>query len=358
MEYKPIKFPRDAQAHKNIIEWWYFNGHLQDKNGHRYSFMDCLFQADLKRVNLPFLRKLPFRKYAANFLPYVHFAHSIVSDITAQKNYKELQSISLVSRDSFSRPLLYINYIDPFIVRGYANNEIVQTGADTFHLKTEKMDLILESKKPTLFEGGKGFVNICGRKTYYYSLTDMHAKGILNLENKMIEVEGKAWMDHQWADVPYGRDKWTWFSIQLENGTDIMCVEYDDKKKREYLADIMDKNGKSEHYDKCIFIPGKELWKSKKTRAEYPLSWEILIPGKNIRLELSSSIKDQEMIYGAINYWEGPLDVTATIGKDKVKGIGFMELVGYPSDYNFVLLSIRELNKSLRRKFFPARNQK
>jgi predicted secreted hydrolase len=40
-----IKFPRDEQAHDKIIEWWYWNGHLQGEDGNQYSFMDCLFQA-------------------------------------------------------------------------------------------------------------------------------------------------------------------------------------------------------------------------------------------------------------------------------------------------------------------------
>lgn len=351
MLFKPVQLPGDHNSHKNIIEWWYFNGHLKDKKGNRYSFMDCLFQADLKRVNLPFLRKIPFKKYAASFLPYVHFAHSIVSDIGNQKNYKDVQTISLVSRDSFKRPLLYINYIDPFIVRGYSNNEIVQTSETGFHIKTERLDLQLESKKPVLYEQGKGFINVCGRESYYYSYTDLHAKGILNLDGKMIEVEGKAWMDHQWSDAPYGKDKWTWFSVQLDDGTDMMIVEYDDKKNPSYLVDIMHPDGTTEHFTECVFTPGKHVWKSKKTKAEYPLTWQLDIPAKNMRVEVKAGMKDQEMIFGAINYYEGPLAVTATIGEEKIKGVGFMELVGFPSDYNFVLLTMKELRNSIRKKF-------
>lgn len=350
MDFRPVKLPEDANAHKNIIEWWYFNGHLKDKNGNRYSFMDCLFQADLKRVDLPFLRRIPFKKYASNFLPYVHFAHSVVSDITRQKNYKEVQNISLVSRDSFKQPFLFVNYIDPFIVRGYANHEIAQTNEKTFHIKTEKIDLKLTAKKPVLLEQGKGFVNVCGHQSYYYSYTDLHAKGFLTLDNKIIEVEGKAWMDHQWADEPYGKDKWTWFSVQLENGMDMMIVEYDDKKKPTYLVDIVHPDGKTEHFNACTFTPGKDVWKSKKTKAEYPLSWQLHIPDNNITVNVRATMQDQEMIYGAINYWEGPLDVTATINNQKINGVGFMELVGFPSDYNFVLLTVKELEQSLRGK--------
>ncbi len=49
LKFKPIQFPQDEHAHGNIIEWWYFNGHLKDKSGHRYSFMDCFFKTDVIR---------------------------------------------------------------------------------------------------------------------------------------------------------------------------------------------------------------------------------------------------------------------------------------------------------------------
>lgn len=364
MEYKPVSLPADGNAHKNIIEWWYFNGHLKDKEGNRYSFMDCLFQADLKRVNLPFLRKLPFKKYAANFLPYVNFAHSVVSDIGRQINYKDMQTISLLSRDSFKRSMLFANYIDPLIVFGYANHEIVQTSAhentvgDTFHVKTEKIDLQLTAKKPGLLEQGKGLIDVCGRKSYYYSYTDLEARGTINLEGKIIEVEGKAWMGHQWADVAYGKDKWTWFSVQLENGTDIMLAEYDDHINPAYLVDIMEADGKTKHSQKAEFIPSTDkdkIWQSPRTKAKYPLAWQVKIPENNITIDLKASMKDQEMIYGAINYYEGPLEVTAKIDGKTVRGVGFMELVGFPSDYNFVLLAMKDLRKSLRRKIFRGK---
>jgi predicted secreted hydrolase len=365
MNFKPINLPADTNAHNNIAEWWYFNGHLKDKKGNRYSFMDCLFRADLDQVNLPFLRKIPFKKFASGFLPYVHFAHSVISDIGKQKNYKDIQNISLVSHDSFKRPLLFANYINPLLVLGYTNNEIAQTeakskstpqtGTDKFHIKTDKMDLILESKKPVLLEQGKGIVDLCGRKSYLYSFTDLAAKGIIDLDGKIIEVEGKAWMDHQWANLPYKNDKWTWFSIQLENGTDMMIAEYDDNKKPNYFVNIIHRDGKTEHGSRAVFIPTanrRQIWKSKKTKAEYPLAWTLNIPDKKITINLEATMKDQEIIYGAINYWEGPMDVTAVINGEKIKGVGFMELLGFPSDYNFLLLTAKELEQSISKAIF------
>ncbi len=324
-----LTFPRDSQSHGAIVEWWYFNGHLWDKDGKLYSFMDCLFKVNARKCRIPYVKQFPGRNF--------HFAHSVLCDINAKKNHKSIQHVSLVSRDSFKRPLMYANYMNPVIIGGYLNCEIEETSQHDFRLKTENFSLELRSQKEPLMEGGKGFINACGREMYYYSLTDMRATGLILINGKWIEVEGKAWMDHQWANLAFARDQWTWFSVQLKNGTDIMCAEYSGGKNKKYIVSMIHSDGTQEHFDNCIMRPGKDVWKSKKTKAEYPLSWRIEIPDKKITLDVESLMKDQEMIFGAINYWEGPLKVTASINGKKVAGHGFMELMGYPSDYNYLL---------------------
>ncbi len=348
LKFKPLSFPRDNKTHKAVIEWWYFNGHLWDKDKKHYSFMDCFFKADIKKINLPLLSKIPFKKNFGILSPYVYFSHSVLSDITGRKNYKDIQNISLVSSDSFSRPLLFVNYINPLIVRGYANYEISETSPFNFHVKTGNLDLRLESKKQPLLEGGRGYISLGKRKSYYYSLTDLSAEGEITIGKKRVEVKGKAWMDHQWANAAYNeyKDKWSWFSLQMENGTDIACIEYTDGKNKDCLVDIMDAKGKTEHYSRLLLTPGKDVWHSKKTKAKYPMSWRMEIPDKKIKLNVRSTMPDQEMIYGPINYWEGPVEAKGAIGKKKIKGIGFMELVGYPSDYNYLILTAKELTKN------------
>ena len=346
MKFKKIELPHDGGPHKNIVEWWYFNGLLRDKSGREYSFMDCLFQVDLKKINLPFL-KLPFGSFAKS--SFVYFAHSIVSDIKKQKAYKDVQILSLPSADSFSRPLMYANYIDLMSVAKYVNCEIVETKPSCYHLKTEKFDLELKSNRKPLLEGGKGFIEVCGRQSFYYSLTDFDVAGEMRLGGETVSVSGKAWMDHQWADVAYAKDKWSWFSLKLDNGLDVMCVEYDDGDKSEFLVDIIDKENRQWHSKKLVLKPAGKIWKSQKTKAEYPLAWEVIIPGKDIKLRVEAKIKDQEMVFGTINYWEGPLKVEGTVNGEKVGGFGFMELVGYPSDYNFLVLTGKEVNKRIKR---------
>src|SRR3989338_2291044 len=230
-KHKPIKFPDDEQVHDSIIEWWYFNGHLRDWAGKKYAFMDCLFKADTNKANIPFLKRVPTKN--------IYFAHSILSDIGTQKSYPEIQNISLVSNDSFTRPLLYANYTNPIMINGYVNSVIEEITAGNYHIKSSNFDLILRSQKPPLLVGGRGHIVVCNRDSYYYSLTNLKITGMINIGGKWIEVEGKAWMDHQWADAGYIKDKWTWFSFQLDNGIEMMCCEYTAGKDKDYLVDII-----------------------------------------------------------------------------------------------------------------------
>lgn len=341
MSPKPIRLPADGLPHRAVVEWWYFNGHLSS-GSKRYAFMNTLFKADAARALIPSLKN-PFRS-----APYAYFAHAVVSDIARKKSYKDIQPICRVSRDSFRRPLLFVDYMNPLsIARGHTNSEIAEITPGTFHIKTEFFDLQLVSRKKPLLEGGNGYISICGKHSYYYSLTDLAASGAIKIDEKWIKVNGKAWMDHQWANVSYSKDKWTWFSLQLEDGTDIMCVEYDDWKGKDYLADIMNADGRTEHYKMAQITPGKDIWKSKRTGAQYPMSWRIEIPGKKAVFEVRSLLEDQEMVSGALHYWEGPLAVRGKIRGRKMKGVGFMELAGYPADRSALVAAGEALYRNI-----------
>ncbi|HTX86838.1 MAG TPA: lipocalin family protein [Candidatus Nanoarchaeia archaeon] len=339
-----IIFPQDEQAHDKIIEWWYWNGHLQDAAGNRYGFMDCLFQAKPAKVKLPFL-KMPFAK--------AYFSHSILSDIEKQKFYPTVDYVSLLSRDSFRQPLLFINYIDTNFLDGYLVSSMVEIAPLKYRLKARNFDLILTTRKKPLLVGDRGYLNLGKRGTYYYSLTNLRAAGIIKLGGKEIKVSGKAWMDHQWADAPYAHDKWNWFSLQFDDNTEMLCFEISRADKKTAVAEISYPNGKTEHLSEVIFTPTGKEWASPKTKAKYPLNWQIEIPAKKIKLQVKPLIKNQEMIFGTINYWEGPIAVSGKLGNKKANGRGFLELVGRPSQYktyDFFKESASEMIKNLRKK--------
>lgn len=348
MKFRPIKFPQDSLPHHSIIEWWYFNGHLSDAQGRRYAFMDCLFKADLKKINLPFF-KIPFKEFG--LLKYGYAAHAMLFDVDRKKIYKEIQPLSVVSRDSFSLPLFYANYLNPLAVGGFIGQEIRETKLHNFQLKTENFILNLKARKRPLLEGGRGFIRVCGRESFYYSLTDLAAEGQVKVGDRWRAVKGTAWMDHQWADEPYNKDKWTWFSLQLDNGLDVVLARYDNGDCSDALISMIDSRGRSRHYKKLILQPGREVWRSSKTKAAYPKTWTVEAPQAKIKLSIRALLADQEMIFGTINYWEGPVEVVGEVSGQKITGRGFIELTNYESDYNFLLLAGKEFNQKIKKAF-------
>lgn len=323
MKHNPIVFPRDELAHNNIVEWWYYNGLLESAQGHRYSYMACLFRVDNKRVKIPFLSKIPLKT--------IYFFHSIVCDLASGRHYTTVAPISFVSRDSFTRPFLFVNFLNdirPVAVSGYVNCAIEEILPFAYRLKTAELDLNLVSRKPPLLDGGNGFLELHSKSTYYYSLSNLASEGILNLDGKIIPVKGKSWMDHQWADTAYTKDAWTWFSLQLDNNTEIVCFEYDDGKVKDLWAGVSHADGTQTHTQGLTLAHLGDSWQSPKTGAKYQLNWHIAIPSEEIELMVEPFVKDQEVLFGAINYWEGALRVKGNMKGKAVVGQGFMELVG------------------------------
>ncbi|MEA3344399.1 MAG: lipocalin family protein, partial [Patescibacteria group bacterium] len=174
---------------------------------------------------------------------------------------------------------------------------------------------------------------------------NLKTEGRIKIKNKWIDVTGKSWMDHQWANTSYSKDRWDWFSLQLDNNTEIICFIYDNGKTKTYFADISYPDNKQEHHRNVEIVPLKKHWTSPKSKAVYPLLWKIKIPEKNIDLNLIARTKNQEMLFGSINYWEGPLLINGLFEGKKVRGVGFAELVGCPSQYNNVEYIKDEIGK-------------
>ncbi len=294
---KKVILPEDECSHKGMgIEWWYFNGFLEGKQD--YAFMTTLFKADQKKLKLGY--HTPFKT--------IYFSHSLLFNLKTGEVQKEVLPLVLVSDDSFKKKDLFINYV-PLTKTNYVNYEIARYD-DKLRIKTRFFDLMLKQNKKPLLENQTGYIDLGSKTTYYYTYSNMSAEG--NVGNE--RVKGLAWHDRQWSDEGYKEDAWLWFSIQAANNTEIVCFDYKGKK----LATISYPNGKL----KTVvpeFKPIGRKWTSNKTKLSYDLEWEIKAGEFTVRTK--PIIKNCEMNFGIVNYWEGPLSVSVN-GK---KARGFME---------------------------------
>ena len=313
-KYKPIKFPEDEQKHNHIIEWWYFNGNLKTKDKKTFSYMNCLFSADPKNVNIPFLNKS---------IDNLFFSHSLLSN-NKDRFESETNPMCLVSEESFTKPLLWIMYDNNCLIK--------EISPFKYNITNNFVDLILESEKKPLLLNKNGFLDLDVKTTYYYSLTRLKTTGFVKDKNKWLNVEGVSWMDHQWAQTPLtDDDKWIWFSIQLNNGCDIVCFSYGDKVKTLH-ASMIDKNNRTKTTSKVEIIPQEEIYTNKKTGSSYHLKYLIKIPSFDLEIKTSPLKEDQEMVFGIIKYWEGGIEIKGKMDGKNVTGMGFSELVTSPRD--------------------------
>ncbi len=339
--FKPLVFPKDEFCHNTVIEWWYFNGHLKTESGKEFVFMHCLFKADPKKVDLPFLDKLPVDNF--------YFSHSLISDID-NKIFKP--SISLypeIDKDSFKKDKLFIAAGQDFVFENIKERE--------YHLKNQDVDLTLVSNKAPLLVDGNGWIDLGVKDTYYFSFSDLSANGKIKTDKGMESVSGKVWMDRQWSNGGYhSEDKWTWFSIQLENGLDVLCFEYGDKKKTK-SATVFLPDGRQISTRNVLFNSIDLGWESPESKALYKLEWDIEIPELDLKIKTKPKNLNQEIIFGNINYWEGGLNIDGEFQGKKTKGIGFLELLGAPMNESLAKIYLergRELinNPDLLKEYF------
>lgn len=339
---KAFHFPKDHGAHPEFkTEWWYFTGHLQDEFNHLFGFQWTVF-----RVSLPRFQPSNLTSPSNNFVSRwrsknLYFAHFAVSDLENKKFYYSDQSgrdgeINLAgsSAETFKVWL-------PGFQGELKENQLILQAKDSEKLIDLKM-LLPES---VLLQGEGGYSPKSkekGKASYYYSIPNLSVKGILQIQKKQFQVSGKAWMDHEFGSnqLSESQSGWDWFGIPLQNRSALMIYRLRDKKDRSkvfILGTYL--NEKGERYplqSNQIQLTYSNFWKSKKTKGEYPLSWEIRIPDHQIFLKAKADFEDQELITEQttqVIYWEGSISVEGRVGEEAVSSKGYLEMTGYAESF-------------------------
>ena len=181
------------------------------------------------------------------------------------------------------------------------------------------MRLDVETTKPAALHDGDGYIDYGnGTASYYYSWTRMAVTGELDLGQGWRQVSGEAWMDHQWGDFDtYQEGGWDWFSVQLEDGTDVMLylIRGADGEPLRVDGSIVSPDGELSvlgEGDFAIAVDGE--WTSPTTGTTYPSGWTVTVPDHELAMSVMPSLPDQELDTRAttgVIYWEGEAVVTA-----------------------------------------------
>jgi predicted secreted hydrolase len=328
VRYPPVRpgvalaFPRDHGSHPQFrIEWWYVTGHLRTHDGENLGFQ------------VTFFRNRPPRQWdnPSAFNPrQLLVAHAALSDpgygriLHGQKAARAGLGLAEVKQGN-----THI-WIDDWFLRREGKRLLARVSAEDFTL-----DLDFMPTQPLLLHGDAGFSRkdrdraIASR---YYSQPQLRVQGRVSRKGRSTEVQGVAWLDHEWSSTRGHPDMvgWDWTGINFDDGGALMAFRI--RKKGGGIlwaaATYRARDGRT-----TVFSPQqvswtpKRHWRSPDTGTTYPVEWELKLPG--LALRLRPIMDHQEMdARNSTNtvYWEGA--VLAESAGRRV-GVGYLELTGY-----------------------------
>jgi predicted secreted hydrolase len=325
-----FEFPRDHRVHREFkTEWWYYNGHLKGPGGQRFGYQVTFFRVGLIPGPIP-------KERSRWHIREVYMAHLAVSDINNQaflyQEKADRANLGLAGADINQ----YRVWVENWQALEEGKGHRIQAGEGDLSLS-----LTIIPTGPPLVHGLDGISRKgdgVGRASHYYSMTRMETQGHLEIQGRKIEVTGLSWMDHEFGSNQLQETQigWDWFSLQLDNGIDLMIYLL---RQENGGVDANSSGTLAGLEASKIHLPLSDIklrvlsfWKSSRSGATYPASWEILLPKYDLRLELVPVIADQELMTPkstGVTYWEGMVRIKGKYKGRSVEGNGYVEMTGY-----------------------------
>ena len=321
-----LQFPRDLGSHPDFaIEWWYVTGHLR-AGAREFGFQLTFFRSRVVAT------QAMTSAFAAKQLI---FGHAAVTDVAGNKLWHDQR----IAREGFevagaSQQDTAIALRDWSLVRDATQYTALAAGSGF------QFALVLRETQPLLLQGDQGL----SRKgpgdqqaSYYYSLPQLQATGRLSLGGPPMNVQGTAWLDHEWSQaiVPPGAVGWDWIGMNLLDGSALTAFRLRDKSGKA-LWDGGSFRHPSMGARPQVFSPGEvvfqpvRFWTSALTRARYPVEWIVRTPADfyTVKASIDNQELDSRASTGAI-YWEGLSELFDS--NAKLVGRGYLEMTGYAS---------------------------
>lgn len=318
------QFPRDHGSHDEYkTEWWYYTGHLQTDDGHRYGFELTFFRVGVSRD--PAANPWELRDLA--------LAHFAVTDVDghAFRYYEKLNRSSPYTAHAAAGRLDVFNEGWRATTNPDGSWQIrARSGSDA-------VDLTLRTRKPPAIHGENGIsvkAEGAGYASHYYSMTRLEADGAIRGKH----CTGLVWMDHEFGSSQLRENQrgWDWFSVQLDNETELMLYiirRADGTPDVTSSGSVITADGGVIHIRRDqLAVRASRTWRSRRSGARYPLSWRVEVPSLRIALTLEPLLDDQELVTEGsthITYWEGAVSASGSFDSTPVRGDGYVEMTGY-----------------------------
>lgn len=333
------EFPRDHGPHQAFkTEWWYATGTLSDGEGGEYGFQLTFFRQGIT----PGKKPEGSSRFRVTEIPFAHFA---VTDVSG-KTFRHFQKSS---RGAFGEAGFSVPSAREQRMAWIEGWELSQEGPGRFHIKAEDngegagkerraVDLMLVQEREPLLHGREGISPKSakpGHASHYYSLTRLRASGTVTIEGRVRAVTGLVWFDHEWATNSLDPDEagWDWSGLHLSDGSDLMIFRIRDRQGATVFTSgtLRDAKGAVSNLTDLVLTP-QEVWKSPHTGGLYPASLKVEIPSRDLKLTLTPSLSDQELLLPPFAYWEGMVKGEGSSGVHPLTAEGYLELTGYAGE--------------------------
>lgn len=328
-----IALPADHVSHPEYkIEWWYYTGNLDTREGRRFGYQVTFFRVGVNRTP-PNASRWAVRD--------LHMAHFAVADLGAGRFHvfdrlqREGAGWAGAAADR------YAVWNGTWSVRANADGSHHLQASDRKDASPEvSLDLTLTNTSRSMAHGREGYSRK-GREesnaSAYYSLPRLTTRGTLAVDGQRYEVTGSSWMDHEFGSSVLEADQvgWDWFGLQFDDGRELMLYQM---RRRDGSRDpfssgtLLNRDGSIVRLSRDDYtLEPLETWRSEATGTTYPTRWRVKIPEQGLTFEVRAAMKNQELHTPRstnVTYWEGAVDVEGVDGT-RVRGRGYSELTGY-----------------------------
>lgn len=323
----PLAVPRDHVSHPAFkLEWWYYTGNVDTEAGRRFGYQVTFFRVGID----------PSPSNPSTFaVRDLYVAHVAVTDVSGRQYlFAERVNRAGVGAAGAS-PLDYRVWNDDWEARLEFGRHRLQARDPRFAI-----DLLLSEDRPAVLHGDHGYSrkgSTPGNASEYYSLTRMPTDGAITVDGERYRVRGLSWMDHEFGTTFLEKTQqgWDWFSLQLDDGTDLMVFELrgpDGTVDPQSSGTLVPVSGAPRHLAAGDFslTPGRR-WTSPASGGTYPVEWQVRLGDDDLDLAVRPVLDAQELVgpRTGVSYWEGAIDVRGTRGGRPVAGRGYLEMTGY-----------------------------
>lgn len=335
LQPRPLVFPRDHGSHNaQRTEWWYLTGHARDAQDRDFGFQLTFFRS---RVDAA--QALQSRLAARQLL----FAHAAITDVQGQRLWHDQR----IARWNGEAPAdarqrergVWASEADTEVVLRDWHLRRVPDGGYQGLVEGDDIgiDLRATQRQPILLQGDQGFSRKGpqpAQASFYISQPQLAVQGRLRLRGRAFEVQGSAWLDHEWSEALLHPEAvgWDWIGMNLDAGHSLTAFRLRRQDGSTLWAGGSWRAAGSD--TPRSFAPTEvswtpeRVWTSPRTSARYPVRWQVRCPAGafSVAAVIDAQELDSRASTGTV-YWEGLSDLLDA-GGQRV-GRGYLEMTGY-----------------------------